>query len=86
MRTSLLTWFAVIALLLASCGGGGGGGPTPEPPNGNGAAGVVWFYTYPTGEQWVVAPPGTTQAASEVTMAADGDVFTFNARDDGSFY
>jgi len=79
-------WIAVTALLLVSCGGGGGGGPTPEPPNGNGATGAVWFYTYPTGEQWLVAPPGTARAASGVTMAADGDVYTFNARDDGSFY
>ncbi len=81
-------WIAVAALLLASCGGGGGGGPTPEPPNGNGngATGVVWFYTYPTGEQWVVAPPVTAQPASGVTMAADGQIYTFNARDDGSFY
>lgn len=85
MRTSLLMWIAITALLLASCGGGGGG-PTPEPPNGNGATGVVWFYTYPTGEQWVIAPKGTTQAASGVTMAADGQMYTFNARDDGSFY
>lgn len=72
-------------MLLASCGGGGGG-PTPEPPNGSGATGVVWFYTYPTGEQWVIAPPGTAQAESDVTMAADGQLYTFNARDDGSLY
>ncbi len=76
------------ALLFASCGGGGG--PTPKPPdgngNGNGTTSAVWFYTYPSGEQWVIAPPGTAQAASGVTMVADTQLYAFNARDDGSLY
>jgi len=87
MRTNLYVWMILAALLFVSCGGGGGG-PTPKPPNGNGngTTGAVWFYTYPTGEQWVIAPPGTAKSASGVTMVADSQLYAFNARDDGSFY
>jgi hypothetical protein len=44
------------------------------------------LYTYPSGEQWVVAPPGTAKAASDVTMVADSQLYSFSAHDDGSFY
>ena len=68
--------------ILTACGGGSGGGPTPNPPPSDPTS--VKLYTYPNGAQWIVAPPNTAIALSDITIVADSQEYTTTALQDGS--
>lgn len=74
--------FVFVLGLLTACGGGGGGGPTPDPPPADPTS--IKLYTYPGGAQWIVAPPNTAVALSDITIVADSQLYTTTALQDGS--
>lgn len=77
--TTLVLLFTLVTL--AACGSGGGGiTPPPTPPQSS----AVKFYTYPSGAQWIVAPPGTATAQSAVNIVADSQQYFTTAMPDGS--
>jgi hypothetical protein len=78
--TALLLVF--VLGMLTACGGGGGGGPTPNPPPAEATA--VKLFTYPSGAQWIEAPPNTAVALSDITIVADSQEYTTTALQDGS--
>lgn len=82
MKAKATALLLVLVLgMLTSCGGGGGG-PTPNPPPADPTS--VKLYTYPGGAQWIVAPPNTAVALSDITIVADSQEYTTTALQDGS--
>lgn len=80
-KNTILALLMAILALTACEGGSGGPAPPPTPPAKDTA---VKLYTYPSGAQWIAAPPGTAAALSEVKILADSQLYSTTALRDGS--